>query len=144
MLQNEIDLVRVRRDTPGCENVVHFNNAGAALPPLPVVDAVKAHLDLETQIGGYEAAERDSEAIEHTYSAIANLIGCEPDELAIVENATRAWDMAFYSIRFEPGDRILTGKAEYASNYIAFLQASKHTGARIGVVPDDESGQISV
>ena len=143
-MAHEIDLTRVRQDTPGCKNVVHFNNAGAALMPTQVLDAVKTHLDLEAHIGAYEAAERAAESVEHSYSAIANLIGCDQDELAIVENATRAWDMAFYSMRFEPGDRILTGRAEYASNYIAFLQAAKNTGVRIDVVPDDEAGQISV
>jgi cysteine desulfurase/selenocysteine lyase len=144
MPQGGINLAQVRQDTPGCENVVHFNNAGAGLLPFPVLDAVKAHLDLEAWMGGYEAAERSRDLIEHTYSAISRLIGCQEDELAVVENATRAWDMAFYSMRFSPGDRILTGMAEYASNYIAFLQASKHTGVRIEVVPDDEFGQISV
>jgi cysteine desulfurase/selenocysteine lyase len=144
MPDREIDLAKVRQDTPGCANVVHFNNAGAGLLPLPVLNAVKAHLDLEAQIGGYEAAERSKDLLDHAYSAIAKLIGCQEDELAVVENATRAWDMAFYSMRFAPGDRILTGMAEYASNYIAFLQASKHTGVCIDVVPDDEFGQISV
>ncbi len=62
----------------------------------------------------------------------------------MVENATRAWDMAFYSIPFEPGDRILTATAEYASNYIAFLQVARKTGAKVEPVPNDEHGQLSV
>src|SRR5690606_27850081 len=57
---------------------------------------------------------------------------------------TRAWDMAFYSLAFEPGDRILSSAAEYESNYLAFLQVSRRTGARVEIVPSDESGQVSV
>ena len=62
----------------------------------------------------------------------------------MVENATRAWDMAFYAFRFSPGDRILTGRAEYASNWIALQQVAQRTGAVVEVVPDDEHGQFDV
>ena len=137
------DLERARRETPGCEQVLHFNNAGASLMPQPVLDAVIAHLQLEARIGGYEAADQASDAIEHVYDAVAELIDCSPEEVAIVENATRAWDMAFYSIPFQPGDRILTAMTEYASNYIAFLQIAKRTGAAVEVIPNDAAGQIS-
>ena len=138
------DLQHARQDTPGCEHVLHFNNAGSSLMPRPVLEATIAHLQLEAQIGGYEAAERAQDAIEHVYDAAAALIGCSRDEIAIIENATRAWDMAFYSIPFKPGDRILTAMAEYASNYIAFLQVTRKTGATVEVIPNDTYGQISL
>jgi cysteine desulfurase / selenocysteine lyase len=138
------DLERARRDTPGCEHVLHFNNAGAALMPSAVLDVMTAHLALETRIGGYEAAESELPAIERAYDSIARLIGCKGNEIAIVENATRAWDMAFYSIPLGPGDRILTAVSEYASNYIAFLQRARQTGAVVEVVPNDEHGRFSV
>jgi len=139
-----IDLQRVRADTPGVEHVAHFNNAGAALPPRQVHDAVVDHLQREAEIGGYEAAHERSERWERTYDALAQLIGAQRDEIAVVENATRAWDMAFYSFRFREGDRILTGHAEYASNWIALKQVADRTGASIEVVPDDEHGQFDV
>ena len=138
------DLQRARMETPGCEHVLHFNNAGASLMPQPVLNATIAHLQLEAQIGGYEAAEQAHTSLEHFYDAVATLIGCARDEVAYIENATRAWDMAFYSIPFQPGDRILTAMAEYASNYIAFLQIAQKTGAIIEVIPNDVHGQVSV
>ncbi len=138
------DLARARQDTPGCAHVLHFNNAGAALMPQPVLDATIAHLQLEAHIGGYEAADRAREQIEHVYDAVAALIHCTRDEVAIVENATRAWDMAFYSIPFKAGDRILTAMSEYASNYIAYLQIAQKTGAIVEPIPNDQYGQVSL
>jgi cysteine desulfurase / selenocysteine lyase len=144
MDMNDFDIERARRDTPGCEGLIHFNNAGASLMPNQVLEAVTDHLRLEASLGGYEAAERSQEKIDHFYEAVSQLLGCHTEEIAFVENATRAWDMAFYAIPFKPGDRILTALAEYASNYIAFLQVSARTGARVEVIPNDPEGQVSV
>ncbi|MFO1060141.1 MAG: aminotransferase class V-fold PLP-dependent enzyme [Dongiaceae bacterium] len=140
----DLDLARLRADTPGCERVLHLNNAGASLPPRPVLDAVIGHLRLEAEIGGYEAAERMAAQQEAVYGAVARLINAAPDEIALVENATRAWDMAFYGLQLSPGRRILTAEAEYASNVIAFLQMARRSGAEIVVVPSDAHGQLDV
>jgi cysteine desulfurase/selenocysteine lyase len=139
-----IDLYRVRAETPGTGNVLHFNNAGSALPPQPVLDAQVGHLEREAAIGGYEAEAAAEPALQRTYDAIARMLGCNAEEVALVENATRAWDMAFYAMPFEPGDRILTSRAAYASNYIACLQVAERTGADVAVVPSDDTGQIDV
>jgi cysteine desulfurase / selenocysteine lyase len=139
-----LDVDRLRAETPGCANVAHLNNAGASLPPAVVHDAVVEYLGREAAIGGYETAAERSDSLEHTYDALARLIGATRDEIAAIENATRAWDMAFYSFRFDPGDRILTGCAEYASNWIALRQVASRTGASVEVVPDDEQGQFDV
>ena len=139
-----IDLARARRETPGTAEVIHLNNAGAALMPRPVIKALIDHIELESRIGGYEAAEREYQRVEQSYDSLARLLNCAREEIAVVENATRAWDMAFYALPFRPGDRILTAVAEYASNVIAFLQVAERTGATVEVVPNDESGQLSL
>ena len=92
-----IDVERVRADTPGCAHVVHLNNAGASLPATPTLEAVVGHLELEARVGGYAAADAAADRLEQVYASIATLIGARPDEIALVENATRAWDLAFYS-----------------------------------------------
>lgn len=136
------DIAKARTETPGAEKVIHFNNAGSSLPPRPVIDAVMSHLARESETGGYEAAEDAAGRIEGMYVSLARLIGAAPDEIAFVENATRAWDMAFYALAFRPGDRILTARSEYASNVIAELQVARRTGAKVEFIPNDESGAL--
>lgn len=141
-----IDVESVRGDTPGCKNVLHFNNAGASLQPACVVERVKAHLDLESEIGGYEAADRTVDEYERIYSTLGKMLGCATEEIALVESATRAWDGVFYALaeRFQAGDKILTAANEYVSNYIAFLQAARRRGVEIVVVPSEPHGEISL
>ena len=140
----KLDVERIRADTPGCAHVLHLNAAGSSLPSRRTLDATLDHLRLEAEIGGYEAADRARPVLDGFYPSIATLIGAEPGEIAYVENATRGWDLAFYSLDFKPGDRILTCVSEYSSNYISYLQVAKKTGAEIVVVPDDRHGQIDL
>jgi cysteine desulfurase / selenocysteine lyase len=139
-----LDVEGARAETPGCRTVTHLNNAGSSLPAQPVLDMVIDYLRLEATIGGYEAAAARREQTEHAYDAVAALLGARREEIALVENATRAWDMAFYGLPLSAGDRILTTSSEYASNVIAFLQLARRTGVEVEVVPDDAGGQLDV
>ncbi|WP_019014263.1 aminotransferase class V-fold PLP-dependent enzyme [Elioraea tepidiphila] len=139
-----IDVTRLRADTPGCARVLHLNNAGAALPPTPVLDAVIGHLRREAEIGGYEAADEAAERVQAVYASIARLIGAAPDEIALVESATQAWTLGFHAFDLREGDRILTARAEYASNVIAFLHLARARGVVVEVVPSDADGALDV
>ena len=139
-----IDIERARRDTPAASQILHFDNAGAALMPAPVLGAQLRHLRLEAETGGYEAAAAADERIEAIYDSIARLLNADRAEIALVENATVAWDMAFHSVGFASGDRILVAEAEYASNHIACLQVARRSGAVIDVVPSDAAGELDV
>ncbi|MBF0276901.1 MAG: aminotransferase class V-fold PLP-dependent enzyme [SAR324 cluster bacterium] len=141
-MKENFDVQRARRETRACEERIHFNNAGSSLMPIPVSDTLHSYLHKEEQIGGYETAGEEVEALNNFYNAAAALLNCAPSEIAYVENATRAWDMAFYSFKFEPGDRILTSVAEYGSNVIAYNQQSKRFGVEIIFVPNNREGEI--
>ncbi len=139
-----LDIARLRADTPACDTLIHFNNAGSSLMPQPVYQAVLDHLALEQTIGGYAAEDDVCPVLEDFYDAFAALLNCERSEIAYVENATRAWDMAFYSLPLKAGDRILTVEAEYVSNFLAYLHQARRRGLEIDVAPCDASGQVDL
>lgn len=139
-----LDIDQIRRDTPGVAHVTHLIAAGAALPPACVTEAIVDHLRLEERIGGYEAHAAQTETLDRVYADVAQLIGARAHEIALVENATVAWQHAFYAFPFAPGDVVLTCEAEYAANYIAFLQRARRDGLVIRVVPSDAEGEIDL
>jgi len=143
-MPNPFDIKRAREETAACIDLIHFNNAGASLMPTPVSKALHEYLNREEQTGGYETEILYAKSLNSIYSSAAKLLNCSPSEIAYVENATRAWDMAFYSFKFNPGDKILTTIAEYGSNVVAYLQQAKRFGVEIVFVPNDEFGQIDV
>ncbi|MEM6988234.1 MAG: aminotransferase class V-fold PLP-dependent enzyme, partial [Pseudomonadota bacterium] len=138
------DIDQLRGETPSCASSLHFNNAGASPMPTPVRDALVAHIERETEVGGYRAEDEAAAQLNAFYENFARLLNASADEIAFVENATRAWDMVFYGLKFEPGDRVLTHGAEYVSNFLAMLQLATRRGIEIDVVPSDATGQIDV
>ncbi|WP_336948942.1 aminotransferase class V-fold PLP-dependent enzyme [Serratia nevei] len=137
-----LSLAQLRADTPGTEHVIHFNNAGASLMPVPVIQAVHEHYLKEITLGGYEAAESERQWLSDIYGYLAKMIQAKPADIALVENATRAWDIAFYSLPLRPGDIILTSTTEYAGNYIPYLQRQKRDGIQINILEADEEGAV--
>lgn len=139
-----LDIDKLRSETPGCAHVKHFNNAGASLLAEPVLHAVTDYLKDEALYGGYETAAKRKQELEATYGLIAKLIHANAGEIALLENATAAWNMAFYSIDFSKGDRILTSVSEYASNYLNYLNLKRKKDISVEVIPNDSTGQTDV
>jgi selenocysteine lyase/cysteine desulfurase len=132
----------VRADTPGCRTVLHFNNAGASLPPRPVIFAQTEWILEEAVTGGYEMAARYADRIDDVYRSLARLVNTGPDEIALVENATVAWWQAFHTFDLA-GKKVLTSEVDYGSNFISYLQAARR-GVETVVLSSDETGQVSL
>lgn len=136
------DLARWRADTPGSQRLTHLNNAGAALAPRPVSEAITRHLALEQIIGGYEAADAQAGPIREAYAAVGRLLGAEARNIAIVQNSTVAFNQAISAFDLGPGDAILTTLADYASNQITFLSLAARRGVEIIRAPDAPEGGV--
>lgn len=140
----DTQLTRLRKDTPGCTDKNHLNNAGSSLMPLPVIKAIKGHIDLESLIGGYEAHAQTDGQVEETYEEAAKFLNCRSHNVAMTSNATDAFARALSSVPFESGDVILTSEDDYISNQIMYMSLQKRMGVRLERVPCLSSGGIDV
>jgi len=139
-----LDLARLRAETPGCASRIHFNNAGSGLMATPVLEAITEYLELEAELGGYEAADAREEAIHDFYAATAQLLGCKARNIAFAPNATDAFARALSSIPFASGDLILTTRDDYISNQIAFFSLRKRFGVDVVHAPNVPEGGVDV
>ncbi|MDH6538083.1 aminotransferase class V-fold PLP-dependent enzyme [Streptomyces lavendulae] len=144
MMYETLDLARARAETPGVGHVVHLNNAGASLVPRPVVDVMTSYLRLESRVGPYEAAERSEGAFGNAHVALASLLNCSRQEVAVLDSATRAWGMAMSSVPLEAGDRVIISAVEYGSNYLSLLHLAERRGVSLEVAPADADGLVDV
>ena len=135
-------LRRWRADTPGCEHRNHLNNAGAALMPRPVLEAMQEYLERESTIGGYETADASEAAVERVYDDIALLVGARARNMAIVGSATAGFTQAISTIDFEPGDAIVTTRCDYTSYQIQYLALAERRGVSVLHADDLPEGGV--
>jgi selenocysteine lyase/cysteine desulfurase len=135
-------LTRWREDTPGCATCVHLNNAGAGLMPRSVLETITAHLNCEAMVGGYESSDEAEGAVRAAYSNIAELLGAQPHNIAVVENATVAFFQALSAFDFRPGDVIVTTRNDYISNQLAYLSLAKRQGIEVRRAENLPSGEV--
>ncbi len=141
-----LDIERLRADTPGVTDHIHFNNAGASLPSASVLERQIEHLRLEARIGGYRAAREVAAEVASVRSAVATLLGASPTEIALHQSATDAWNMAILAIvpSLARGTRLVVDRAVYGSHAMALLQLARRFGLEVTVAEDDSLGQIDV
>ncbi len=76
-----MDIIQIRKDTIGCENLVHLNNAGAALMPAAVASAIRDYITAEEMGGGYEVADKNRQELNTFYQYAAELMNCSSSNI---------------------------------------------------------------
>ncbi len=131
-----------RANTPGTAFRNHLNNAGAALMPAPVIDAINDHIRLESEIGGYEAADAQTAAVDRGYVDLATLLRCDARNIAVVANATAGFIQAMSVFDLGKGDAIVTSRSDYTSNQIQYLALRERLGLEILHAADLPEGGV--
>jgi cysteine desulfurase/selenocysteine lyase len=139
-----LDLPKIRAATPAYTEGIYLNSAAASLMPQDIIDVVQNHLRLESTHGGYRAASVVADQLQDLYVAASELLGCDPDEIAVTDGNSRGWSSAVGAMRFSAGDRILVSRSEWGGNYAALLHIARTCGAVVEVMPTDEDGAVSI
>jgi selenocysteine lyase/cysteine desulfurase len=110
--------------------------------PTVVSEAIQRHIQLESEIGGYEAHEAAASQIRDVYEDLACYIGAQPAEIAVVENATVAFAQALSAFDLRSGDVIITSRADYPSNQLMYLSLARRLGVEIRRAADLPEGGV--
>lgn len=110
--------------------------------PEPVVRAIRGHLDLESEIGGYEAEDAAADRVREVYALLGRLTGAGPEQVAIVENATVAVSQALSAFDLRPGDVLVTTRHDYTSNQLMYLSLARRLGIEVLRADDLPEGGV--
>ncbi len=139
-----LNIHQIRQDTPACQNLIHFNNAGASLNSQPVIQKIKDYLDEEAQVGGYELARIRANEVNAFYTETARMLNAQAHNIAFATSCTEAYSKALASMQFKKGDIILTSDDDYASNQLCFLSLQARVGVKIIRAKNLPNGDIDV
>jgi isopenicillin-N epimerase len=111
--------------------VTFLNHGSFGATPVPVLAAQQAwrqRLEAEPVRFMVETAEPE---LERARTALGAFLGADPDDLAFTPNATTGCNTVLRSLRFRPGDELLTTEHEYNAVKNAMQFVADRDGARV-------------
>jgi cysteine desulfurase/selenocysteine lyase len=151
----DFDVHAVRRDFPTLRErvnghqLVWLDNAATTHKPQAVIDRIAhfyAHENSNIHRGAHAMAARATDAYEAARESARCFINApEVDEVIFVRGATEAINLVACSWgvqHIHEGDEIVVSHLEHHANIVPWQQLAKARGARLRVIPVDDSGQV--
>lgn len=149
------DVRLVRRDFPilaervNGHQLVWFDNAATTQKPQAVLDRLAhfyRHENSNIHRAAHELAARSTDAYEGARKTVARFVGAESEKnIVFVRGATEAINLVAQSwgkANVRRGDEIIVSHLEHHANIVPWQQLCAETGAKIRVIPVDDSGQL--
>ncbi len=149
------DVHAVRRDFPILQERVNgrpliwLDNAATTHKPQAVIDRLAyfyQHENSNIHRAAHELAARATDAYEGARNKVARFIGASsPDEIVFVRGTTEGINLIAKTWGWQnvgEGDEIIVSNLEHHANIVPWQQLAAAKGARLKVIPVDDSGQV--
>ena len=111
-------------------SIINFNNGGVSPAPKVVQDALDRYNKLANEAPSYYMWRIIDMGREPLREKLAELAGCNPEEIAINRNATEALNTVIFGLDLKKGDEVIGTKQDYPN----MINAWRQRAAREGVV----------
>ncbi|AFQ51581.1 family 2A encapsulin nanocompartment cargo protein cysteine desulfurase [Burkholderia cepacia] len=149
------DVNAIRRDFPilqervNGKQLVWFDNAATTHKPQAVIDRLAyfyAHENSNIHRAAHALAGRATDAYEHARDTVRRFIGAaSSDEIVFVRGTTEAINLIAKTWGVQnvsEGDEIVVSHLEHHANIVPWQQLAALKGAKLRVIPVDDSGQV--
>lgn len=112
-------------------SLINLNNGGVAPSPRTVQEAVKRYQDLSNEAPSYYMWRILDQGREPLRNNLAQLAGCDPEEIALQRNASEALETAIFGIPLNRGDEVVLSKQDYPNMINAWKQREGREGIKL-------------
>jgi selenocysteine lyase/cysteine desulfurase len=127
--------------------IVNLNNGGVSPSPRLVTEALVRYIWQSEDATAYtmwQILEPQSETIR---TGLAELFGCDREEIAITRNASESLEILLAGLDFKPGDEILTTTQDYPRMLTTLRQRERREGLVLKLIqiptPPKEPAEIA-
>jgi selenocysteine lyase/cysteine desulfurase len=114
--------------------IINLNNGGVSPSPRVVTEALVRYVWEQEDCTAYtmwEILEPQSETIR---TGLAELFGCDREEIAITRNASESLEILLDGMDFKPGDEILTTTQDYPRMLTTLRQREKRENLKLKLI----------
>lgn len=150
-----LDLAAIRAQFPILRTLtqgrplVYLDNAASAQKPERVIEAMAdyyRHSHANIHRGAYQLSQAATRLFEGARARVAGFIGAaEAEECLFTRGTTESINLVAATwgrANLRPGDEIVLSELEHHSNIVPWQMIAEQTGARIRVIPIDDSGVL--
>ena len=124
--------------------MIYLNHAASGLMPDGSVHAITQHLQAEQARGPYLAAADAAAETQQLYALLADLLHCQPADIAITTGNSHGWNSVLAAMPWLPGDKVLIAQGEWGGNVAMLEQLSQRCGIAIEALPETPQGELDM